>query len=118
MVIIADCLSVDRGSIPRNLANYIARLERAFPIMKTIHKYPFNPEMSIPVGSKLLKVAYQGAQLYTWFLVDPEEEFTKVKYFEIFGTGQKITNNMPEFYVDTVFDRDGFVWHIFEYYHE
>lgn len=86
--------------------------------MKTVYKYPFATEMSVPLRAKLLKVAYQEGELFAWFLVDPKEELIKTKYMEIYGTGQPFSNGSAEFYVNTVFDPNGFVWHIFEYYHE
>lgn len=73
--------------------------------------------MEVPIDAKLLKLGYQSDQLYAWYLVDPEITDTKYIYYEIYGTGQAITSNQANFYVDTLFDPQGFVWHIFEYCH-
>jgi hypothetical protein len=87
--------------------------------MKTIFKYPFSDEVdNVPVGAKLLKVAYQGNNLFGWYLIDSQEERIKTRFYDIHGTGHPITNNCAETYIDTVFDPNGFVWHIFEYPYE
>lgn len=87
--------------------------------MKTIYKYPFtdlNTVLYIPEDAKLLKFAYQDGVLCAWFMVDPKTaHIIRPKYYFIAGTGHEIPNHLEDSYIDTVFDPDGFVWHIFTY---
>lgn len=82
---------------------------------KKIYKYTLSREMSgqvieMPCNSKILKVAFQDGDLMLWALVDiniPKREY----YVDIFGTGWSVGTKGT--YIDTLFDSNGLVWHIF-----
>lgn len=47
-----------------------------------------------------------------WARVDTELK-TGLRCFKVFGTGHRVTTSFAD-YIDTVFDPDGLVWHIFD----
>lgn len=89
-----------------------------------IFKYQLNPgaddvaRVQVPVFHTLLKVGEQGGQLCAWILIDQVAEAVETLDFYIIGTGWKLPDASPDEigeidYVDTVFMKNGLVWHIF-----
>ena len=78
-----------------------------------IYKYK-GYHLETPRGSKLLKIAKIGDDLYSWVLLaDSEQKQLVMIYFE--GTGWEDSDTKGE-YVDTLFEPDGYVWHYFVEY--
>ena len=84
--------------------------------MNTIFKYLVDIsdyiEIEMPINSDILKFAYQDKKLYVWARVDTELR-AGIKHFLIYGTGHRVTKSFDS-YIDTVFDPNGLVWHIFD----
>lgn len=83
--------------------------------MKTTYKYLVNRIIRLPLGSKVLSVAYQGEDLYVWVLQDKIVESTiMIDYnFYVIGTGWEISpEDRCDIFVGTVF-QGPFVWHVF-----
>lgn len=68
--------------------------------------------VSMPRGAKLLKVGFQKDDLFVWAMVKNLD--TKLRYFGIYGTGHPIEFYEIEIYLDTVFQNNGLVWHVFD----
>lgn len=86
--------------------------------MKTIWKFRFeiiSPlRISMPKGAEVLTAQDQDGTGCLWAIVEPENELES-RYFEIFGTGQFIYEDVAvqRKYVAT-FQQPPFVWHVFE----
>jgi len=86
--------------------------------MKTIYKYPLNSDrisvINLPINAKILTAAIQNKIICIWAEVDTKTP-TKERFFEIFGTGWEIPQDMgiERKYVSTVFDGP-YVWHVYE----
>ncbi len=82
--------------------------------MKTIYKYRIGPaygfEIEMPRGAKILSAGMQQGHFCIWALVDTDEEMCKHE-FMIYGTGW---DNVEGEFIGTVFEGDGFVWHVFD----
>ncbi len=70
--------------------------------------------LHLPIGSNLLTVQLQKDWPTLWVLVDDTQEHTEVVRITCFGTGWDIV--VPGFYLSTVQDTDGYVWHYFYEY--
>jgi len=84
--------------------------------MQEVWKYPVYTglQISMPKGSQILKVSYQGIAICIWVLVDPEAEH-ELRSFYVSPTGSPIPNNCAENYIGTAFQcNDELVWHVFE----
>lgn len=84
--------------------------------MKRIYKYEI-PLIAIsyvvmPQSAKLLKIGFQEEALFVWALVDVELPLCD-RHFRIIGTGWDYHIKIGE-YIDTVFQSNGLVWHIFD----
>ena len=84
-----------------------------------IYKYPLEITdtqyiPSISSDHKILKVEYQGEQLYAWIMVEPDLTFVKDIRIDIYGTGHTIPYAEDMTHLNTVFDPRGFVWHVFK----
>lgn len=86
--------------------------------MKTIWKFRFkivSPlRISMPKGAEVLTVQNQDGAGCLWAVVNPENELES-RYFEIFGTGQAMYEDMAveRKYIAT-FQQPPYVWHVFE----
>lgn len=80
--------------------------------MKTVYKYLIDGgEMQLPRGAKVLTAGIQGENIYIWAEVDPNE-ILEHRTFRVFGTGHILPEN--KCYIATLFDWEGFVWHVYE----
>ncbi len=83
---------------------------------KTIWKFPLLNmpyDVTMPEGSKILKVDMQGGVPTIWVGVDTDMP-DEIRKFIIYGTGAVIRQEHTyASYIETVFDGP-FVWHIFE----
>lgn len=77
---------------------------------KVIYKYPVRDGVDMPANAEILKVEYQGAEVFIWAMTIPDSPTIK-RYFKVYGTGHPIPMN--ERYVGTVFEPP-YVWHIME----
>ena len=86
--------------------------------MKTIYEYPIpigdNFLIEMPIGAKILTVQTQNDVPQLWASVDTEQ-FFETRYFSLFGTGHRISDDFNGVYIGT-FQIDGgqFVFHLFE----
>lgn len=84
--------------------------------MRTIWKYPLNPDrdgrvlLDLPLRHEPLAVGHQGGQVVAWFAVDPERGFG-LRTFEVAGTGWERPSGE---HLGTVQTPEGLVWHVFE----
>lgn len=87
--------------------------------MKTIHKFALNAlnqVIHMPVGYKILTVAYQGSELQMWVELDSSLLVRPIPCaVSIYGTGCSLPED-PGTYIATVQTVAGYVWHI--YYNE
>ncbi len=93
---------------------------------KTIWKYStieygFDKKFSIvmPFGAEILTIQTDEKNNHPtiWAMVDPEEKEKEERYFELFGTGHEIPEDMgiERKYIGTYqYQRGAFVGHIFE----
>lgn len=84
--------------------------------MKTIFKFAI-PKMEqilhMPVGYKILTVAYQDNELCLWAELNPSDLARPIPVaISIYGTGWDMPED-PGTYIRTVQTIDGFVWHIY-----
>lgn len=87
--------------------------------MKRIFKYKIDntseQDLELPPYCRILKCAMQGADLMVWVLLEDNyidtTETWKCKFF-VYGTGHTIRDDAIQ-YLDTIFDSDGFTWHVF-----
>lgn len=86
--------------------------------MRTIWKFPLGDggpqRVEMSKGTEVLTVQTQDNRPCLWAVVDPDAE-VEVRYFEIFGTGQNIHEDMgvDRKYIGT-FQQPPYVWHLFE----
>lgn len=70
--------------------------------------------VSIPRESEILCVQVQNGNPYIWFKCDDIIDQCLFK-FELFGTGQKMDDNVNRKYIGTFQMHDGsLVWHLFQ----
>lgn len=66
--------------------------------MKTIWKYTLEitdiQHVDLPEGAEVLHVDNQNESLCMWALVDPKAKPGPMRYFEIFGTGHPIKEDV------------------------
>ena len=86
--------------------------------MKTIYRYPINPEgapVKMPAGAEIVHAGWVEARkiFCVWALVDPTSELVKERIFIVRATGGPVTDGLH--HLHTVVMPDGFhVFHIFE----
>jgi hypothetical protein len=86
--------------------------------MKTIFKYILKGDsisiISLPIDAKILTAAIQNKSICIWAEVETDT-ITEERFFEIFGTGWEMSQNMgvERKYINTVFDGP-YVWHVYE----
>lgn len=83
-----------------------------------IYKYAINitdeQVIELPKGAEILTAQLQDKILQMWAIVNPNAEKQK-RVIEIYGTGHPFPFGMAERkYIATV-QKDGLVWHIFEF---
>ena len=81
--------------------------------MLTVYKYDISHIIKVPKSAALLKVAYQDGCITAWYCVDTDDKDTKLQRFYSIGTGWDLSDYSDIDYVDTLFDPEGFVWHIY-----
>ena len=85
--------------------------------MKTVYKYPLQPNeniMQLPKGAEPLCVAAQGSNVFMWALVDTDL-LTEERGFFFAGTGHQLPAMCDLTYIGTVHGVEGWmVWHLFE----
>jgi hypothetical protein len=89
---------------------------------KTIFKYrlDFNKNgkesLELPIDSEILSCELQDDEIKIWALINPTEEETELRFFEIFGTGDEIGCDMgiSRKFIKTLLFRNGLVFHLFE----
>jgi len=93
---------------------------------ETIWKFEITPpvmgntcKVDLPRGAKVVSVNCIGDQMFIWvkFYVDMKDQDFVPHYFEIFGTGHEIHNDMgvDRKYIGTcLMHGGGLVWHVFE----
>jgi len=84
--------------------------------MKTIYKYevsPFNNEMFLPVGAKILSVGEQDNRIYIWALVNPDLAAQTQRHIHAYGTGHPMEDSR-QLFIGTVQMKNGLVFHFFE----
>lgn len=89
---------------------------------KTIFKYKldFNKKgkdsIELPIDAEILSCELQDDEIRIWVLINPIEEKTEVRFFEIFGTGHEIGCDMgiSRKFLKTLLFRNGLVFHLFE----
>lgn len=83
--------------------------------MKTVYKYNINIGLSIVRCFKNAKVLSAGmdpqGKFCIWVLVNPEAEPADLKILTI-GTGHEVPENTQ--FIQTVKDRNIFMWHVFQ----
>lgn len=68
----------------------------------------------LPVGAKILKIAFQGNALMLWAIVDADAYENECRYFRVVGTGGFIGEDIKTGkFIDTAFHGQ-YVWHVFE----
>jgi len=83
--------------------------------MQTIWKFEIknNLAIEIPINAEILTAQTQNGIPCLWILVDPEAE-KQTRHFNVYGTGQMITEN-PGKYINTFQMQGGlFIFHVFE----
>jgi len=84
-----------------------------------IWKYEISPdrtEVDLPSGAEILSVQVQRGVVCMWALVNTQNK-TERRYFEIFGTGNKVPVDMGIFrkFIGTFqIDGENLVFHLFE----
>lgn len=93
--------------------------------MDTIFKYELVGNFgdkhctTVPLGSRVLDIEFQGDVIYLWAIVDTnyEQKYvykkTEELVFEIYGTGWEITDPDRLTHVKTLHVND-YVWHVFK----
>jgi hypothetical protein len=82
--------------------------------MRTIYKYELARTIELPIDSQVLKVGMQNGIIQMWVLVDPNQNQTTYRNFEMIGTGHSFEfDYLTHTYIDSIFDGP-FVWHIWE----
>lgn len=83
------------------------------PELDSIRGSQFKFGFDIPIGARVIHVAYQGQRAYMWAEVDPEHSTEHRKFFSV-GTGH---GTVPEFskHLGTLMEKTtGMVWHIYQ----
>lgn len=82
--------------------------------MLTIYKYDISHPVEVPASAALLKVGMQEGRINAWYCIDTDEVSTRIDRWAIIGTGWDMDDLGDIDYVDTLFDPEGFVWHIYK----
>lgn len=83
-------------------------------IMLTVYKFPIDYPVEVPLSAALLKVQLQNDHTMAWYCVDTDEKQYRVDTYYSIGTGWDLADYGDVDYVDTLFNEDGFVWHIYK----
>lgn len=85
------------------------------PFLDAAERLTDRPEITMPVGSKLLTAQMQGDTPTVWALVDPEKPAAP-RRLAIIGTGQDVRDDVAvDRYVGT-YQAGPYVFHVFEAY--
>lgn len=80
-----------------------------------IYKYELpitdHPIVRMPYKAEVLKAGFQDEKLYIWAKVNINNNLQD-HFFRIYGTGHDHDEHKD--YIDTVFSKDGLVWHIYK----
>lgn len=86
---------------------------------QTVYKYCLGNKLGqevtikLPVGAKVIKVAFQNEEIHIWVLRHEEPRWLENRTFLVTGTGWNIPFPMEVIHLDSIFE-DDFVWHVFE----
>lgn len=91
-----------------------------FSIWKFPVKIDDEVNVTMPADAKIIKIGMQGAFLCFWAQIGVNENgqplhVSKIKKYLIVGTGMIYDKGQSLRHVETVFQDNGFVWHIFTY---
>lgn len=85
--------------------------------MKTIYKFPIRNIIEILPENitieEILTVQYQNDIPVLWAKVDTSKRATKTIAIYQIGTGWELDNRVPIKYINTLQDKEGYVWHFF-----
>lgn len=85
---------------------------------KVIYKYEIpvghSADIELPVGFLPLAMAAQGAKIYLWAMIDPDETRKAILPLRVVGTGEPIREGELGRYYKTVHMENGLVFHIFQ----
>lgn len=84
--------------------------------MRKVWKFELFPAttLTMPKGSKILKVHEQDGKICLWALVDTETRKAEDRSFIVVGTGHTLPNEELEYVGSTHHDGGTFVCHVFE----
>jgi hypothetical protein len=84
--------------------------------MKKIFKYQLEITdrqiIKMPQGAKILSVQNQHNTLTLWAEVNPTSQMVD-RYFQVFGTGHPIEDELGDYLATVLTDNDRIVWHVF-----
>jgi len=80
-----------------------------------IFKYQINEKVTMPSKSTIIKFQVLNDVAYIWAVVD-ESSIPITRTFRWYATGVEIHEYNVHEYIDTWFDNNGRVWHLFEYF--
>ena len=82
-----------------------------------VHKYPLQigtkVSITLPIGSKLVRCAFQGATPMLWVQKPLGATVSEVRHFNVYGTGWEIDEAAKLTHVDTMLQGQ-YVWHCYE----
>ncbi len=82
-------------------------------MIKTIFKYEYNENITLPSDFKICDIQEQNGKIVLWCLVDHMSK-PVTRNFKIFGTGSVILSPEELTYLRTVSMKEsGLVWHVF-----
>ena len=84
--------------------------------MKKIYKFQLNMGTSfvtLLIGAKILTTHMKQGLVCLWVELDPEVIGSKVRTFDMYGTGHEMPNNNGE-YIGTIYTDGGLVFHVYE----
>ena len=86
--------------------------------MQAVWKFPFTITgrltIDLPAGATVLSVQMQRGLPVLWALTDLDIDVHQTRSFAIFGTGQKIPEDIKHLHFISTFQDDPYVWHAFE----
>ena len=87
--------------------------------MKVIHKHHLERQerncIDLPIGAEVLSFQIQNTLPTIWVLLDPHEQEYETRVFDMYGTGNIITEEEGMYYnyIGTIMF-PVYVWHLFE----
>jgi hypothetical protein len=93
--------------------------------MMTVWHYPLDltdyQTLTLPLGTELLKLGFEGDQLYVWGMVDPEVKDRVTVAIRMYVTGDSFeipppregSKTRPWRYLDSVTSPRADTWHVF-----